>query len=118
MDTMSEFTKGRANINNAVKVFDWDKAAKLIKENSALKASAGLSGDWEWTGGDILIDGKIPESSYTYLASTWATPEIDINGNITDCYKMQSAVPDWDASTFWPKSARDIFKSKKLLLKP
>ena len=32
-------------------VFDWNKAAQIIKERGATNASAGLSGDWEYTGG-------------------------------------------------------------------
>lgn len=111
MDTASAFAMGQANRGNELKVFDWDKAATMIKEEEAINASAGLQGDWEWTGGEILVDGKIPEHSYTYLASTWATPELSIDGNFYACYKMQSEVPNWDASTFWPDSARKILKS-------
>lgn len=111
MDTASAFAMGQANRGNELKVFDWDKAAIMIKERKALNARAGLRGDWEWTGGDILVDGKIPEGSYTYLASTWATPELDIDGILYECYKMQSEVPNWDADTFWPDSARKILNA-------
>ena len=89
-------------------VFDWDKAARLIKERKAENASAGLSGDWEHTGGDIYRDSKPIYDSYTYLASTWATPEIEIDGEVFSCYKMQSEAPDWDSGTKWPQSALDI----------
>ena len=108
MDTMTAFAMGEANRHRDSMVFDWDKAAAIIKERGALNASAGLSGDWEWTGGDILVDGKIPEDSYTFLSSTWATPELEIDGKIIECYKMQGEVDGWDSSTFWPDSARAI----------
>lgn len=45
------------------KAFDWDKAAKIIKEKYEkfpnLIAEAGLQGDWEYTGGDGTINGNI-----------------------------------------------------------
>ena len=108
MDTMSAFVMGEANRGKELMVFDWEKAAKIIKESGAKNASAGLSGDWKWTGGEILEDGHIPTDSYTYLASTWATPELEINGKTIDCYRMQSETDGWDAHTFWPESAKAI----------
>lgn len=107
MDTMSAFMMGQANRGKEPMVFDWIKAARIIRENNVKNASAGLAGDWEWTGGDILEDGvPIPsEDTYTYLASTWATPELEFDGNTVDCYKMQSEVPDWGAETYWPEEA-------------
>ena len=108
MDSMTAFAMGQANIGKEHMVFDWDRAARRIKETGAENASAGLSGDWMWTGGDILEDGEIPEVSYTYLSSTWAVPELCIDGIVEPCYRMQSEVPDWDEDTFWPDSARAI----------
>ena len=108
MDTMSAFLRGEANRGKELMVFDWDKAAKLIKESGLKDASAGLQSDWEYTGGNIFENGKPNMEDYTYLASTWATPEIEIDGDIQDCFKMQSEVPDWDSLTKWPRSALDI----------
>ena len=115
MDTMRAFMMGRANRGRELMVFDWDKAAKLIKESNAKSAAAGLRSDWEYTGGKILADGKpIPENeTYVYLASVWATPELELNGEIIECYKMQSETPQWDAETYWPESARKILSSKE-----
>lgn len=108
MDTLQALAMSEANRGKEQMVFDWDKAAQLIKEKGATHASAGLSGDWEWTGGEILIDGKIPADSYTYLASTWATPELEIDGDVIDCFKMKSETDGWDSKTFWPDSAKKI----------
>lgn len=108
MDTMATFAMGEANRGKPLMVFDWDKAARLIKEAGAKNASAGLAGDWGYTGGEILVDGEIPDDSYCYLASTWATPELEIDGMRQDCYRMEDEVPDWDSGTFWPESAREI----------
>lgn len=112
MDTMTAFANGEANRDKGSMVFDWNKAAKLIKESGVKNASAGLSGDWEWTGGTILDNGKIPEDSHTYLASTWATPELEINGETIDCYLMQGETDGWDSDTFWPESAKAIMEEK------
>jgi hypothetical protein len=55
-------------------------------------------------------DGKpVPEDdTYVYLASTWATPELDIDGDVIECYRMQSETPGWDSGTYWPESARAL----------
>ena len=107
MDTMRAFMMGEANRGKDMMVFDWAKAAELIKEHKASDAAAGLEGDWEWTGGSILSDGKpVPEEdTYVYLASTWATPQLEIDGEYFDCYRMESELPDWDAHTYWPPEA-------------
>ncbi len=110
MDTISAFAMGEANREKELMVFDWEKAARIIKERGAKSASAGLSGDWEWTGDDILRDGKptLEEDTNTYLASTWAIPELEIDGETIECYRMQSETPGWDSKTFWPKEALKI----------
>lgn len=69
-------------------------------------------------GRHIWSDGIVPEDkTYTYLASTWATPELDLNGETEDCYIMQDDVPEaWGddyASIYWPDSARHIVESEE-----
>lgn len=114
MDTMSAFLMGQANEGNELMVFDWDKAAKLIKESGCENAEAGLSGDWGCTGGSIFKDGKPDLEDYTYLASTWAIPELMFNDKQTvDCWKYQSEVPEWDSGTKWPESALAILNSNE-----
>lgn len=113
MDTMQAFVMGQLAAGNELMVFDWDEAARRIVKSGAKNASAGLSGDWEWTGGDILRDGKLLSSdeSYTYLASVWATPELDIDGDISPCFRMRSGT-EWDADTRWPESALAILRGE------
>lgn len=109
MDTLSSFAKGEANRNKDLKVFDWDKAAKIIKEGNHKNASAGLAEDMYWTAGNIFVDGEMPDSIFKpYLASTWATPVLIIDDDEFDCYKMQSETDGWNSDTFWPDSAREI----------
>ena len=97
---------------DTIKVFDWDKAARIIKEQGITEADAGLSEDFGNTGGTILENGKPIIESYTYLASTWATPVLvtsDLDDGLTEipCYIMQSQT-EWNAKTKWPQSALNI----------
>lgn len=110
MDTWKAFAMGQANRGKELMVFDWEKAARIIKERGAQDVSAGLRGDWDWTGGEILENGKPvdQDKTYVYLASTWATPELCIDGELIECFRMQSATPGWDSSTYWPPEALAI----------
>lgn len=108
MDTVQAFAMGEANRGKESMVFDWDKAAALIKEKKPKYAAAGLRSDWEWTGGTIYLDGATVHDSYTYLSSTWAVPELDLDGEVIPCFRMKSEVPTWDSDTKWPDSALDI----------
>ena len=96
MDNISAFAMGAANQGKEPMVFDWDKAVEIIKEKNIKNAGAGLDGDFEYTAGMILENGKPYTSDYTYLASTWATPQLiiyDAHGDIEeaiDCFVMQS----------------------------
>jgi len=113
MESGEAFAMGRANRGKPLMVFDWDKAARLIVKKGADEAEAGLTSDWEWTGGLIFRKGLPDKESYTYLASTWATPQLLIDGEYIDCFKMQSETPNWGAETKWPDSALEILKKGK-----
>lgn len=112
MKTSLAFLRGQANRGKEMMVFDWIKAAQIIKELQPQEASAGLEEDWEYTGGRIFVDGKPYTDGYTYLASTWGTPQLLINGKVFDCYVMESEAGGWDAYTQWPRIALDILYSK------
>lgn len=110
MDSFSAFARGMANRGREERVFDWDKAARLMFEHKAENADAGLEEDWSCTGGPILRDGiPVPRSdTYTYLASTWATPTLTIDGETHECWRMKSDTPGWGSDTYWPESALAI----------
>ena len=112
MDTLSAFAMGQANRHKESMVFDWDKAAQIIKEEKVKDASAGLAGDWGYTGGKIFENGlPVPEDeTYVFLASTWATPQLRIDGKLIDCFKMESETENWDEETYWPESAKKILE--------
>lgn len=109
--TVTVFALGRASAGRELMVFDWEKAAAEIKAGGTLVARAGLRSDWEWTGGEIYANGMPREHTYTFLASTWAVPELDLDGKVIECYRMQSEVPNWDAHTYWPEEALRILYS-------
>jgi hypothetical protein len=107
MDTLQAYMNNLAAGDRELKVFDWEQAARIIRDEKPQTASAGLADDWEWTGGDIYRGGQpVPqEDTYTFLASTWATPELDVDGDVRPCWRLQSATPGWDSKTYWPPEA-------------
>lgn len=114
MDTMQAFMRGQASRGDPMRVFDWDEAARRIRDKKPRVASAGLGGDWEYTGGTIYRNDKPvdKDDTYTYLASTWAVPELDLDGEVDPCWKWQKDSPGWDAKTYWPESALEILNKK------
>lgn len=114
MNNRMAFLKGMVNRGKEMMVFDWDKAARLIKERKPECASAGLRDDWEYTGGTIYEDGKPVMDNYTYLSSTWAVPELSMDGDIVECFRMEHEVPGWGSDTKWPQSALNILSAKKM----
>lgn len=112
---MQAFMMGEANRRNRMRVFDWHTAARIIRDEKPSRVSAGLSGDWEYTGGDIYRDGApVPDKdTYTYLSSTWATPEIEVDGDLRDCWIWRDESPGWDAETYWPQGALDILNGSE-----
>lgn len=110
MDSSAAFARGEAArlAGSRSRVFDWDRAAQIIADDGITHASAGLSQDWEWTGGDILRDGLPVHDGGTFLASTWAIPELDtsMDGPVP-CWRWKDET-EWDASTVWPDSALSI----------
>lgn len=111
MNTWAAFAMGEANRGKELMIFDWDKAARLIRERKPECAVAGLLGDWEYTSGTIYESGKPVMDDYTYLSSTWAVPELNMDGEIVDCYRMEHEVPSWNSNTKWPQSALDILSA-------
>lgn len=108
MDSLKAFTLGKLNKGKPFRVFDWVKAAELIKQHRPVEASAGLRDDWEWTGGTIYRKGKPVLNEYTYLASNWAIPELDMDGTVLECWKYQHDTLGWDSDTKWPEEALKI----------
>jgi hypothetical protein len=117
MNTMAAFAMGEANRGKKRMVFDWDKAAEIIRDKKPKWAVAGLQHDMEWTSGMIYEDGQPVTDEYTYLSSTWATPilEIKIGDEVEEilCFRMQHEAPEWGSGTKWPHSAMEILAKGK-----
>jgi hypothetical protein len=97
-------------LDRGTMVFDWDMAARIIRERGLTEAWAGLSGDWDNTAGVILKDGKPYGKDYTFLASVWAMPCIKFGDVVLPCYRMSDDTNGWDQHTKWPESAMEILK--------
>jgi hypothetical protein len=114
MDTRAAFALGEINRGKSMKVFDWNKAAKILKLRGIEDASAGLESDLEWTAGDILRNG-MPISDEAYLVSTWATPLLIIDGEEIPCW-IDEKEATWnikDANKEWPESALKILEGQE-----
>ena len=116
MDTLSAFAMGQANRGKESKVFDWDRAAEILRSKGVMNAEAGLEGDMEYTGGSILREGKPTpaDDTYVFLSSTWATPILVFDRTELECWRMESETPGWNADTYWPESARKILSGDAL----
>jgi len=110
MDTLSAFAMSQASKGNPMMVFDWIKAATIIRDENPTTVEAGLESDWEYTGGTIFQNGQIVENECCYLASNWATPQISVDGELRDCFVMQ-ADTEWNANTIWPDEAKAILSA-------
>ena len=87
MDTAVAFILGEIHRKDTPKVFDWDKALKILSEENIRNAVAGLRSDMEYTAGSIIVDGELTNDSYTFLGSTWATPIIETeDGDTFECW--------------------------------
>ena len=98
-------------------VFDWDKAATIIRERGLKNVDAGLAEDWFWTGDSILKDGKPNFDSRAYLASFWATPVMryylgDGEAVEIECW-IDSSKTEWNEKTIFPDSALKILDGEE-----
>ena len=59
----------------------------------------------------IFDDGRPVKDDYTFLASTWATPTLEIDGDEEiECYIMSNETR-WGSDTKWPNSSLEILNS-------
>lgn len=93
---------------NPLKVFDWVRAAALLRDSGAANAQAGLEEDWGHTSDTIWRDGNPAVDARAFLASLWATPLLRI-GNAR--YECATVNPNWDADTVWPPEALAILEA-------
>ena len=94
------------------RVFDWDKAARLIRDRQPSVAEAGLAEDWNNTGGVIYEQGRPlgHGESYTYLSSFWATPLLVMDGDEAPCFTDDDDDDSDHSGDRWPESALAILR--------
>ena len=101
------------------RVFDWIRAAQIIREKKPRTAEAGLEEDWSCTAGMIWENGKpVPkDETYTYLSSTWATPILMLDGDEEiKCWVLEDGDNNphhFDEHTYWPEEAKKLIETKK-----
>lgn len=108
MRGIKAFMMGQATKDNERRVFDWNKAARIIGKRGVTEAHAGLEGDWGSTGGIILEDGIPQGKTSACLASTWAVPVLCLEDEVIPCWVMESETDGWNDNTCWPSSALAI----------
>lgn len=89
-------------------IFDWMHAAELIKKLNPKTAYAGLMEDWSSTSGKIIYNYEPYLEDYTFLASSWAHPVLEIDNVFYDCYIIGELKPDCNEYTKWPKEAIEV----------
>lgn len=112
MDTATAISFGIANRGRPERVFDWNKAARIIRERRPRAAYAGLAEDLADTFSVLYVDGEPLEDMGGYLASTWATPQLYLDGDSVDCWPWEHET-EWDADTRWPESALNILNGQE-----
>lgn len=82
----------------AGKMLDFDKAIKLVKENEGKEIYIGLAEDWLYTSGKVKANGRIgydwDHEGPVCLASRWATPVIEIDDEVIECWKEDDGTVD------------------------
>lgn len=110
--------KGMAQQNTGgSKVFDWDKCAEILKEKKATENKstvyAGLAEDWSWTADTIMSEG-VPlgdDDIFAYLASSWATPILDIDGEEIECWTYLDENTRFRADSTWDEKSLEILNN-------
>ena len=98
--------------NGKFKVFDWNMAARLIKELNPLYAFAGLLEDFNYTGGLIYANGQTIYDNKCWLSSNWATPILLTDRTLHNCY-IEQEENILDPKLLWPTEALEILKEVK-----
>lgn len=119
MDTMQAIMNNLAAQASGAqpRVFDWLKAAEIIRERKPLKAWAGLIEDWWWTADDIYSEGQPRPDATAYLASNWATPTLSLRfadevREDIPCWRYLKDAPGWNAGTKWPPEALAVLRDE------
>jgi hypothetical protein len=102
------------------KIFDWDKAARLIKEKKPkMPVLAGIKEDWHYTFGAIYDNGEIINDSSPWTYSNLYTPQMVINREFIECwiYAKEELIFSKDELNHWTESAINILNGNDIPIK-
>lgn len=102
MDTLAAFAMAESAraAGSPMRQLDWEKAKEICEKNKGKSIYAGLSSDMEYTGG-LIFDGEKRVKDYVFVASVWATPILEIDGQEIECWKYGNYcdMPKWWAES-------------------
>lgn len=105
----SLFEKGKLSTEYVDMTFDWEKAARLIREKKPHIAYAMLEGSRDRSKHKIYQDG-FPVYEDDTVHSARLRPMIVIDGHLpVPCFKMEYETNGMDV---WPRKALDILEGK------
>ena len=101
------FKAGRDNVNNKLKVFDWDKFTDYILSLGEIPENViiGLNGDFDNTNGYAIKNGKIckERDPSMWLSSTHCVPCFTFdNESCEECWLWEDET-EYNRRTFWPE---------------
>lgn len=102
------FFHGQINRHRCDLVFDWEKAARLIREKKPYIAHAGLEDSWEREYRKIY-QGGLPVYSETFHSPNKKPVLIMNSSEPIPCCKMEY---DTNGMEPWPREALDILEGK------
>ena len=111
ISTLEALDAARAAVSsgNTYRVFDWQKAARLIHKHMPAIAEAGLAEDWDKTETVIWCDDHPVMGGAASLASVWATPILVMDGLECDCYFVARFEPiGWEGRARWPDNSAKV----------
>jgi hypothetical protein len=109
---LSVCQKAVASQDQPVKVFDWEKAARIIAKKKPASADAGLAGDWDWTAGTVYRNGEPVLDSCCFTYSTWATPSLQLDDSLKKipCWRWSGRGEIDSETSVWPSGALSVLR--------
>ena len=91
-------------------VFDWEKAAEVLRERQPVAASVSFIGKHERTEPVLIYrDGEPTPDPRTFCPyDAFDKPTLLIDGDEIECFRLENTITTWAIDEYWPESARRI----------
>jgi hypothetical protein len=110
----------KGNTMRDIYIFDWNKAARILRERKPSMATAYIGGMREHTEVSIWVNHGPLLGCNAFLLShdiCGYQPRLDCGADYaTDCAIKINDTDDWGPDTWWPESAIDILKGKMTVM--